>query len=403
GGGCMLKDRKTKQIFLYILFAVILFACAQHLSFFGTLLVKTFNVLLPVIIGLCVAFILNVPMSSLENKLFGRVKNSKKKGIRKLARPLSLVLTIILTLGAIVLLLLIIIPKMKDAIILLAGKIPHYAERLANWAEPIVNRYELGINLEPLRTLDFSMHDVQSFAKHFLSVDFSDTNNIINSTFSFTSSVISGAVDFALGIVIALYVLAEKEKIGRFTTRFLRNILPQRAYDKTFECSKIANEAYSSFISGQFTDAFILALLCFTGMSIFRFPNAAIISVAVGVSAVIPVIGSFIGEGIGFILICMESPLKAVLFLLFMQVLQTIDNNLIYPRIVGKKVGLPGLLVVVAVIIGGNIAGILGVLLGVPTVSAIYSIIIRWMSEREKKKQAFKDAVALAEEDGGND
>ena len=399
----MLKDRKTKQILFYIVFAVALFACAQHLGFFGALILKTFKVLLPVIIGLCLAFILNVPMHSLEDKAFGRMKRSKKEGIRKIARPLSLVLTILLTIGAIALILLIIIPKLKDAIVLLASKVPHYAEVLAAWAEPLVKKYELDINLEPLRTLKLSMDDVQKFAKHFLSVDFSDTGNIINSTFSFTSSVISGVINFALGFVIAIYVLAEKEKIGRFTNRFLKNILPERAYDKTIECSKIANESYSSFISGQFTDAFILALLCFIGMSIFRFPNAAVVSVAIGVSAVIPVIGAFVGEAIGFILIFIESPLKAILFLVFILILQAVDNNLIYPRIVGKKVGLPGLLVLVAVIIGGNIAGILGVLLGVPTVSAIYSIVIKWMSEREKKKQAYKDALTIAEEDGGND
>ncbi len=396
----MLKDKKTKQIIFYIVFAVILFTCAQHLAFFKLLLLKIFKIILPVIIGLCIAFILNVPMRQVESKIFKKMAISKKAFLRKLPRPLSLVLTLLLTLGAVAIILLIIIPRLKDAIVLLASKLPHYIGIFVAWAEPIIKKFDLNISLDSLKTMNFKMDDVQKFASKFLSIDFSNTDNIISSTFSFTSSVISGVVNTALGFVIAIYVLADKEKISAFTKRFMKNIMPEKVYEKIMECAYIAGDSYASFISGQFTDAFILAVLCFIGMSIFRFPNAAVVSVAIGVSAVIPVIGPFIGEAISFILIFIESPLKAVLFLVFILILQTVDNNLIYPRIVGKKVGLPGILVLVAVIVGGNISGILGVLLGVPTVSAIYSIVLKWMSEREKRR---KLKASVIEKDGSDD
>ena len=147
----------------------------------------------------------------------------------------------------------------------------------------------------------------------------------------------------------------------------------------------IASTSFSNFITGQFTDAIILSVLCFIGMSIFRLPSAAVVSVIIGITALIPVIGPFIGEAIGCFIILMESPLKALFFLIFILILQAVDNNLIYPQIVGKSVGLPGLFVLLAVIIGGNIGGIAGVLLGVPVASAIYALVMAWLQNNPAK------------------
>ena len=158
----------------------------------------------------------------------------------------------------------------------------------------------------------------------------------------------------------------------------------KKVYEKTLEVCSVASGSFANFITGQVTDAFILAVLCFIGMSIFRFPSAIVVSVIIGITALIPVIGPLIGEFIGCFIIFMESPLKALLFLIFVLILQAIDNNFIYPKIVGKSVGLPGIIVLLAVIVGGNFGGIMGILLGVPISSAVYALVMSWLnSEKE--------------------
>lgn len=181
-------------------------------------------------------------------------------------------------------------------------------------------------------------------------------------------------------------MLAQKEKIGVFCRRVGSAVLPERVFEKALEICTVTGNSFSSFITGQCTDALVLSTMCFIGMNIFRFPSAAVVSVIIGISALIPVIGPITGEAIGFLIIFMANPIKAVFFILFMVTLQAIDNNLIYPRIVGKSVGLPGLVVIIAVAVGGNIGGLLGVLLGVPAASAIYALTVTWLNKKERKK-----------------
>ncbi len=384
-----LSKKNIKKILGIITFGIVLFTLSQNLSSVGAFLKGVLAICAPLIVGFCLAFILNIPMNVLENKIFKSMKSSKKTIVNKMVRPLSLISTIILMLGFIVLLLFIIIPQLHDSIMLIIERIPVYYESFVEWVDNMIVRFGLDISTEILHNPKINIDMIAAMAEKVFT--FEATNDILSTTVGVTSSVISGITNFAIGFIIAIYILAEKEKIGSFANRVLSKIMPEKVHNRTLEICSVASGSFSSFITGQFTDAFILAILCFIGMSIFRFPNAAVISVIIGITALIPVIGPLIGEFIGCFIIFMESPLKALLFLIFVLILQAIDNNFIYPKIVGKSVGLPGILVLLAVVIGGNMGGILGILLGVPTASAIYALVVAWLNSK-------KEVVTVIEE-----
>ena len=380
-----LNKSNIKKILGIIVFTVVFFTAFQHFSIVAAIITKVLDIIAPVIIGLCIAFILNVPMQALEKNVFKFMANSKRTKIRKLLRPVSLISTIILTVGFVALLLLIIIPQLKDAIVLLISKFPEYVTRFIEFAEPKLKSLGVDFDLKFLHPEKMDISKIQGMVAKVFSVK--DGNEIFNTTMGVTTSVISGVVNFALGFVLAVYVLAQKEKIIAFSGRLAKAVLPNKVYENILHISTVAENSFSSFITGQFTDATLLATLCFIGMSIFRFPNAAVVAVTIGVTALVPVIGPFIGEAISFVIIFIESPIKALFFLVFIFILQAIDNNFIYPKIVGKSVGLPGFLVLIAVIIGGNIGGMLGILLGVPIVSAIYVLVLDALNKKEQEEK----------------
>lgn len=388
GAKMELNKQNIKKILGIIVFTVALLTAFQHFSVVIAIISKILSVIAPVIIGVCIALILNVPMRALEKNIFKFISNSKRKGVKKLLRPISLVSTIILSVGFIALLMLIILPQLKNAVVLLINKIPYYAERIIEFVEPVLHKYGIKSDLKFLHPEQFDMNKMQAMLSKVFSVKNSD--ELINTTVGVTSSVISGVTNFALGAVLAVYILARKESILKFTSRIMKATLSEKFCARIDRIVEVTENSFSSFITGQFTDSMLLGILCFIGMSVLRLPSAAAVAASIGITALIPVIGPFIGEAIGFIIIFIESPLKAVFFLIFILILQAIDNNFIYPKVVGKSVGLPGLVVLTAVIIGGNIAGIIGILLGVPLASAIYILLIDALEERERKKKELK-------------
>ena len=380
-----LSKKNIKKILGIIAFTIILFTASQNLTTVLGFLSGVFNIIAPVIIGLALAFMLNILMSVLERRVFSFMKKSKKRFVRNALRPISLVSTLLLTVGFFVLLLFIIIPQLKDTILLLVEKIPAYYEELIIWLEGLVIRFGLDINPEIFHNPKFDINNLYTMAQSFFTIE--GTSDILNTTLGVTSTLISGVSNLVLGFITAIYVLAEKERIFKFTARFCEAALPEAINSKLKEICSVASNSFASFITGQFTDACLLGSMCFVGMLILGFPNAAVVSIIIGITALVPIIGPIVGEVIGCLIIFMESPLKALFFIIFVLILQMIDNNLIYPRIMGKSVGLPGVLVFIAVIVGGNIGGILGVLLGVPTASAIYALVINWLKNKKKKER----------------
>ncbi|MBO5944160.1 MAG: AI-2E family transporter [Clostridia bacterium] len=382
------SKKNIKIILGIITFAIGLFAVSQNLTSVLGFLAGVVKIFAPVITGFCLAFILNILMNFFENKVFKGLGKSKKRVLNSLLRPFSLVSTIITMFGFIVLLMFIIIPQLEDSIMLLVEKVPVYYADFVSWIDSLVERFSLEVSTEMLHNPQIKIEDIVAMAEKIFT--FESTGDILNTTMGVTSTVVSGFINLVLGFVIAVYILAEKEKIGEFVNRILNAVLPEKPYKHLCDVCSVASNSFANFITGQFTDALILAILTFIGMLIFGFPNAAVVSVIIGISALIPVVGPIVGEIIGCLLIFMESPLKALLFLVFVLILQAIDNNFIYPKIVGKSVGLPGILVLVAVILGGNIGGMLGVLLGVPIASAIYALVVDWLKNRQIEKEEVK-------------
>lgn len=392
-----LSKKNIKIILGIITFAIILFSMSQNLSVVGMFLQDVLKIVSPVIVGFCIAFILNIPMSFIEKKVFRFTNNSKKKFVRKLKRPLSLISTVIMAIGFVVLLLFIIIPQLETSVALIIEKVPAYYKSVILWVDSVIEKYSLDINTNILHNPSFDINTIGSWLKKIFTAE--ATNSILSTTVNVTSSVVSGVVNTVIGFVIAIYMLAEKERLLSYLNKLFCKLLPEKVYDKSCKICNVAFSSFSNFISGQFTDAFILAVLCFIGMSIFRFPNAAVISTVIGITALIPVIGPFIGEFIGCFILFMDRPLNALFFLIFVLILQAIDNNFIYPKIVGKSVGLPGIVVLIAVVVGGNIGGIMGVLLGVPVSSSIYAIVTEWINEKKEVESVSEENQTDTEEE----
>lgn len=365
-----LNSKNTKKILLIIFLGAMIFTAFQNLGLVIKGFGKVLSVFSPVITALCIAFVLNVLLTALETKVFKFWDRSKRKFILKLKRPVCLVLTYLLALGAISLLILVIIPDIIDTITYLAEKMPGFVVEARNWVEGLLQRFNLEQADLPDITIDWKA--AASSVTNWLS---GSSGKIVDSAVNITTSVFSGVFDTLFSLVISIYVLAQKEKIGSFVKRTLNAFLPHKTTGFIYHISTKTHELFSRFIGGQLLEALILGTLCFIGMSIFGFPNALIISVLICVTALVPIVGATIGVVVGFLLIVITDPLKAVLFVVFLLVLQQVEGNLIYPRVVGKAVGLPGVLVVSAVMVGGNVGGVMGSLIAVPTVAVLYTLL----------------------------
>ncbi len=376
-----LNSKNIKKIILIIFLGAIIFATFQNLGLVFAGLKTVIKVFSPVIAALCVAFVLNIPLNMFENKVFKFWDKSKHKFVLKLKRPVCLLLTYILALGIVSLLILVIIPHIIQTITQLAEKMPGFMLDTKNWLDDLLNRFNIKQTNIPDITINW-----KSAANTVVTWLSGSSGKLVDSAVNITTSVLAGIFDAVFSIVISIYILASKEKIGRFVKNALGAFLDTKTNSFINHVAQKTNESFSRFIGGQLLESVILGVLCFIGMTIFGFPNALIISVLVCVTALVPIVGTTVGAVIGFLLIVITNPIKAIFFIIFFIVLQQIEGNFIYPRVVGKAVGLPGVLVVSAVLVGGNIGGVLGALIGVPTVAVIYTLLKEMIDFLNSKK-----------------
>lgn len=375
-----LNKKNIKKIILLITFALLLFWCVNHIEQVKEILSNFFNVLSPIIIGLCLAFVFNILLKPFE-KYWDRIfkKKLNKPVIQKLRRPVCLVLSVLVFLGAIFILLFMIIPQIGDTLSVIISSLPQYLTELeAWWNNIIVMLSDFGIVLPEF---DF---DISKLIEKLTSLF--ATSGLIDKTYSFTSGLLGAVFDVILGFVFSIYVLAMKEKICNVSRDIIYAIMPKNTADRTVEITAISNKTFTNFLTGQLMEAVIIGVLCFIGMLIFRFPYPLVISVLVGFTALIPYFGAFFGTAIGALFIVMENPAKAFWFIVFIIILQQIEGNLIYPKVVGKSVGMPGLLVMASVTLGGGFGGILGMIFAVPIVSVIYTICAEFLSKKNQDK-----------------
>lgn len=336
--------------------------------------------LLPILLGAAIAFVLSIPLSWIEKIWFPKTTN---KYLILLRRPVCMALVFVLLGVVLYALWQLIIPNFLDALSMLASVVPEYAEHLKAY---VLQHAELFPELaEWVENLEINWVRVTDSVMQYLLDGPSET--VLSSTASLIGGVFGGVIDFILAIIYTLYFLAGKEAIWRGIRRRMDAYLSEGHVAFAVHAADCAHHTFRSYILGQFTEAIVLGSLCAIGMVIFRFPFPTLVSVFVGVTAIIPLVGAYLGAIFGALMIFTVDPLSALWFLVFLIILQQIEGNLIYPRVVGNNLNLPGIWVLIAVTVGGGIGGIPGIMLGVPLVALAHHLIREDVEARLSAKQ----------------
>lgn len=337
----------------------------------------------PFVVGGAIAFVLNVPMHAIERHLFPKAR----KGAH-LRRPLAFLLTLVLVLGVLVLASLVIVPNLGEALVSLPPQVTKATEALRG------NLYTLADRWPELKQLVLSWEiDWAGVAGRAMGLLESLGNRLLGSGAGFVGGLVSGLATFFIGAVFAVYLLLQKEKLSRQGKICLYALLPEAAADRTVEILTLSGRIFSRFLSGQCLEAVILGSMFAVSMVLFRMPYPLLVGVVIALTALIPVIGSFIGCGVGVLLIAVADPWKALMFLILFLVLQQIEGNLIYPHVVGSSVGLPSIWVLVAVILGGSLMGVAGMVLFIPLCSVLYTLFRRFVKDRLAEKNIPKEKL----------
>lgn len=376
-----LSRETMKKLMALIAFTVLLLVGVQHLDAVLGVLGFLWGIAFPLVLGAMAAFVLNVPMSFLERKLFPVNKKGKKPA---LARGASLLLTFVLLAVLIALLVLVVVPQLAASAAGLGSSIMATALRVMDWAEEQFAAYPQIVQwLEGLTAgLDW-----QSLAKNLWTFLTSGVGSVVTSTISATMRVFSAVSTGFISFIFAVYLLLQKEKLGRQCRRALYALLPKKGADKFVEVCALSRRIFSSFITGQCVEAVILGAMFFASMSLLRMPYALLVGCLIAVTALIPIVGAFIGCFVGAFLLLMVSPMQALIFVVLFLVLQQVEGNLIYPHVVGSSVGLPSIWVLAAVSVGGSLMGVAGMILFIPLTSVAYALFRDYVNRRLKEKK----------------
>ena len=338
------------------------------------------QIIFPFILGGAIVFVINVPMSFLEKKIFENVKK-ENKAVRKLARPVSLLLTIVLVVGVIALVMIGVIPQLTKTMGSLMINITDFIPQIKIWIRDFFHD-----NREIMKLVDQVQFNPDQAIRWGISLLGNGAGNMMNTTMSAVGSVVSGLATFFIAFSFACYVLFQKEKLHVQIRKVLFAFLPKQKADAFLKVCSLTYRTFANFLTGQCLEAVILGCMFVVTLSILRMPYALLIGVLIAFTALIPIFGAFIGCAVGSFLIFMVSPKQAIIFIIVFLVLQQIEGNLIYPHVVGESVGLPSIWVLAAVTIGGNLMGIVGMLVFIPLLSVVYTIFRKVVYQRLKKR-----------------
>ena len=376
-----MDKKQMKSIMLLILFTVMLYVGLQNIDVVLGVLGTMIGLVFPFILGGGIAFVLNVPMSFLERNIFGRGRLKNSRRAAKAARPVSLILALLLVILIIMIAGFVILPELGSTVMGLGKGIETGIRNLQIWIDSTfqnnsaIVEWANSLEIEPQKMVDSIMGVLQN-----------GVNNILSSAVTVTVGIANTAMNASIAFVFACYILIQKEKLMVQAKKALFALLPEKTVNYLLHVCSLANNTFSRFVTGQCIEAVILGTMFFVAMTIFRFPYAMLVGVLIAFTALIPIFGAFIGCAISFLLILLVSPVKALLFLILFLVLQQIEGNLIYPHVVGGSVGLPSVWVLVAVTVGGSLMGVAGMLIFIPLVSVIYALFREWMYKSLKKK-----------------
>ncbi len=360
--------KRTKRLLLLGLGILLICLGVKYSSnifdFFGLLL----RVIMPLITGCIIAYVINIPMNALE-KLYFAMHNTPLAA--KTRRPVCLTLAILFVVLALGLVIWLVLPELIEALSLIIAEIPPLVETLRTWV--MENVEDLPTLLQDaLASLDGDWQSTLQSAGQLLATG---AGNLLNFVVTLLSGLVGSITDFIIAFIFALYLLLGKERLFAQADRLIAAYISPRFEEAGRHVLAVVNSTFRSFIVGQCTEACILGILCMLGMLLFGFPYATMTGAVVGVTALIPIMGAYIGAAVGAFMILTVSPLKALLFVLFLIILQQLEGNLIYPKVVGSRIGLPGIWVLAAVTAGGGLWGVPGMLLGVPLAAVAYKLI----------------------------
>ena len=358
-----------------------LYLCIFYWSPVSAFLIKLISATTPIIVGLFIAYVLNLIMSAYE-KCFKKL--SDKNIFKKASRIICIVAAILTLLCIIALVVYLVVPELVHCVSLLISEMPKYIKDLltSDWIHAVLPESVI----TELNNLEWS--SIINTGFEFISEGLGSAANAVIKTMT---SVVSGTVTTFIGIFFSVYILLQKEKLSNQMVRIADNYLPSKIHSKLSHILSELNACFRRYIVGQCTEALILGTLCTLGMLIFRFPHPVMIGVLIGFTALIPIVGAYIGGAIGAIIILTQSPIKALLFIVFLIVLQTLEGNFIYPKVVGESIGLPAIWVLAAITVGGALFGVVGMLIGVPLTATIYRLWREDLYYREGLKQPNKE------------
>lgn len=358
--------RKVKVGIAIAAFTILFYLTLQNLDKLSGTFSFLMNAITPFIIGIAIAFVLNLLMVIFEEKLLSRIDDKRFPKLKKFKRPVAVIVTVIITLGIVSALVSFIIPQLSENVKKLSDNITTYIPALQSFAETSLAK--LGLDTDLTQT-------ITDFLTNFSNTILNFIGSAVPKIFEITKAITAGLFNIILGFVISIYLLFSKEILLRQAKRIIYAFMPKTGADYTKHVYRLVKTSFSGFVTGQLTEAVIVGMLCFIGMSIFNMEYALLISVIIGITNMIPIIGPFIGAVPGVLIMLMVNPMTAVWFALFIFILQQLESSLIYPRVVGDSIGLPGIWVLFAITLGGALFGFGGILLGVPAFAVIYTLI----------------------------
>lgn len=367
-------SNQTMRIMLLIAFAGLTLGVVLNWSLVYTAVIRITAVFRPVIIAMVIAFFINLPMRVYERWLMKLLHKNKMSHKEALCRALGMILSFLSFAAIISLSASLLYPQLRDSVKMLISNLPKYQENLIAWSQTYVPDLEIDTRIAELYNKIITL--------------FPDLiSEFVPRLYTFTTSAASVVADSVIAIVLSFYFLISKDKLVRQLKAVISTYAPRAAKYVLPVCTML-NDKSRRFLGGQLTEAIILGLLCFVGMNILGLPYAPLVSTLVGVTAIIPIFGAFIGVIPSAFIILMDNPLQSLIFVVFIIVLQQIEGNLIYPRVVGDSIGLSGLWVLLAVVIGGGLWGIPGIFVGIPVMSVIYEIVRTDLRRRKKESTA---------------
>ncbi len=372
------------RIFAIVIGGILFYAIINNLKSVSSAISFVMGIISPITIGLCIAFVLNIPLRFLETKVFKKLTAKNGKIWSKLKRPLCLTLSVLFVLTVMGTILSFVLPKLVSTCSEFFLQLPNHMNTLTSFINNIVTEYNLPIDSNRIN-IDWDWVSAQA-GKLFSNTD----GDVIQGTVTILIDVFNGVVNVILGIVFAIYVLASKEQLGKLAKSILYAVMSKEKASNVISVVVLSNKAFSGFVAGQCIESLLIGFLCLIGMLVIDFKYALLVASIIAVTAFVPIFGAIAGAIISAALLLVANPtepLKAVIFLIFILVLQQIESNVIYPRIMGKQVGLPGIWVLAAVTIGGGLFGVMGIIVSVPLCSVLYTLLQRWVIQRLEEKK----------------